>query len=94
MTDADRGSWSGPEAELPGDDRGLSLEQQLALVDRVKSLEAQLAQLSGGRRLSPTAQLDAEQQLIAMRASLPWRVGRVVTIPLRILQRWRQRSRN
>jgi hypothetical protein len=75
-------------------DRVLSLEQQLRLVDRVKSLEAQLAQLSEGRRLSPTAQLDAEQQLIAMRASPPWRVGRIVTIPLRILPRLRRRSSN
>ncbi len=91
MTNADRESWSGPEARLPDENRLLSLEQQLILVDRVKSLEARLAE---GRHLSPTAQLDAEQQLIAMRASLPWRVGRVVTIPLRVLQRLRRRPNN
>ncbi len=94
MTNADRESWSGPEARLPDENRLLSLEQQLILVDRVKSLEARLAQVSEGRHLSPTAQLDAEQQLIAMRASLPWRVGRVVTIPLRVLQRLRRRPNN
>lgn len=92
MTDPDRGTWTGPEAESPGDDRGLSLEEQLTLVDRVRSLEAQLAQVTPGRRLSPTAQLDAEQQLIAMRASLPWRVGRVLTIPVRVIQSIRRRS--
>lgn len=91
MAEADRGSWTGPEAELPSDGRGLSLEQQLTLIDRVKSLEARLAQVSGGRRLYPTAQLDAEQQLISMRASLPWRVGRIVTIPVRLVQRFGQR---
>lgn len=92
VTDAGSGSWTGPEAELASVDRLLSLEKQLELVDRVKSLEAELAQVTEGRTLSPTAQLDAEQQLIAMRASPPWRVGRVITIPLRIVQRIIRRS--
>lgn len=71
-----------------------ALENLLKLSDRIMSLEAELAQVSTGRVLTPTEQLDAEQQLIAMRASLPWRVGRVVTIPLRVVRRMLRRNSN
>lgn len=71
-----------------------ALENLLQLSDRIMSLEAELAQVSTGRVLTPTEQLDAEQQLIAMRASLPWRVGRVVTIPLRVVRRMLRRTSN
>lgn len=96
MTDANEESWTGPEAEIDaeptGPDRMLSLERQLQLVDRVKSLEARLAQLSNTRPSTPSEQLSAEQQLLALRASLPWRVGRVVTIPVRVAQRLLKRG--
>lgn len=91
-SETDGSSWVGPEAELLGADRLLALEKQLALVDRVRSLEAEIAQLRGSAALSPTATLDAEQQLLAMRSSMIWRVGRVVTFPLRAAQRVLRRS--
>jgi len=87
-------SWVGPEAEIESVDRLNSLENLLQLTDRIKSLEAELTQVSTTRVLRPTEQLDAEQQLIAMRTSPPWRVGRVVTIPLRIVQRMLRRNPN
>ena len=86
--------WVGPEGEIESVDRLHSLESLLQLTDRIKSLEAELTQVSTTRALTPTEQLDAEQQLIAMRASPPWRVGRVVTIPLRIVQRMLRRNAN
>ena len=70
----------------------LAREHQLELVDRVKSLEAQLAQLSAGAILTPSDQLSAEQQLLALRESLPWRVGRFVTIPVRVIGRLLRRG--
>ena len=84
--------WVGPEAEIESVDRLRSLENLLKLTDRIKSLEAELTQVSTTRALTPTEQLDAEQQLIAMRASPPWRVGRVVTMPLRIVRRMLRRN--
>ena len=86
--------WVGPESEIESVDRLRSLENLLKLTDRIKSLEAELLQVSTTRVLTPTEQLDAEQQLIAMRASPPWRVGRVVTIPLRIVRRMLRRNAN
>lgn len=87
MTESQDGAWTGPEAALAAHERMLALEQQLRLVDRVRSLEAQLAQLSPGIPVAPSEQLNAEQQLLAFRASLPWRVGRLVTYPVRVAQR-------
>ena len=87
MTDSEGAAWTGPEAELDARQRMLALEHQLELMDRVKSLEARLAQLSVGASLTPSEQLSAEQQLLALRESLPWRVGRVVTIPVRVIGR-------
>ena len=94
MTNPSSESWVGPEAEFEDVDRIRGLENLLHLSDRIMSLEAELAQVSTVRVLTPTEQLDAEQQLIAMRASPPWRVGRVVTIPLRIVQRILCRNSN
>ena len=84
-------AWTATES-APGGHRILSPEQQLQLIDRVKSLEAQLAQAAGARVLSPTEQLDAESLVLELRASLPWRVGRIVTLPVRVLQRLFARS--
>ena len=92
MTNPSSEPWVGPEDEFEGVDRMHSLENLLQLSDRIMSLESELAQVSAVRVLTPTEQLDAEQQLIAMRASLPWRVGRVVTIPVRIVQRMLRRN--
>lgn len=86
-------AWTGPEDAAETSRHLLSLERQRALVDRVASLEAELAELSAGRMLTPTEQLTAEQQLLRLRGSLPWRVGRVVTIPLRVVQRSARRMR-
>jgi hypothetical protein len=86
--------WTGPEDQTLVSGRLLSLEGQLELVNRVKSLEAELAEVTLARQLTPTEQLSAEQQLLELRRSLPWRVGRVVTIPVRVIQRaiWRARG--
>lgn len=84
--------WTGKESASGGYPT-LSAEQQLQLIDRVKSLEAQLGQSVGARALTPTEQLDAESLLLELRASLPWRVGRIVTRPVRVLQRLSGRIR-
>jgi hypothetical protein len=87
VTDSQDAAWTGPEAELDAHQRMLTLESQLELVDRVRSLEAQIAQLSPDVTLTPSEQLSAEQQLLALRRSLPWKVGRIVTIPVRVIGR-------
>jgi hypothetical protein len=94
VTEASSRPWTGGEDAPSGSRHSLSPEQQLELIDRVKSLEAELAQVSATRSLTPTEQLSAEQQLLALRRSLPWRVGRVVTIPVRVFQRLGGRLRN
>lgn len=76
-------SWSGKGHELPTSKRVLSAERQLALVDRVIASEARAAELAAVTTLTPGEQLLVEQQLQAMRRSTAWRVGRVVTIPIR-----------
>jgi hypothetical protein len=90
--------WSETPAASTGasvnEHRALSLEQQLELVDRVKSLEAEVAQLRAVGPLTPTEQLDARQQLLKLRGSLPWRVGRVMTIPVRVIDRAVRQARN
>ncbi|TXN28789.1 hypothetical protein [Lacisediminihabitans profunda] len=93
MTDVGSAPWAGREDEATAPTRSLSPEQQLELIDRVKGLEARLAQVAATRELTPTEQLSAEQQLLELRRSLPWRVGRVVTIPVRVLQRAGRRLR-
>jgi hypothetical protein len=93
VSDASTGSWTGSEAEPAASGRLLPLERQLELVDRVKSLEAELAQVSAGRDLTPSETLSAEQQLLELRRSLPWRVGRVLTFPVRAVQRAARRIR-
>jgi hypothetical protein len=85
--------WTGPEDQTIVPGRALSLEHQLELVNRVKSLEAELAQATLTRQLTPTEQLSAEQQLLELRRSLPWRVGRLLTIPVRVIQRGARRAR-
>jgi hypothetical protein len=93
VTDASSRPWVGREDEPPVSQHSLSPEQQLELIDRVKSLEAELAQVSVTRPLTPTEQLSAELQLLELRRSLPWRVGRIVTIPVRLIQRAARRLR-
>lgn len=76
-------------------EHSLSPEQQLELIDRVKSLESELAQVIVTRAVTPTEQLDAELRVVELRTSLQWRVGRIVTIPVRVVERriLRRRSR-
>jgi hypothetical protein len=77
----------GAEAELPGGRDLASFERELALVDRVLGLQAQLAQLAAQSSLTPDQQLRTEQELALLRGSVTWRAGRVVSAPLRALQR-------
>jgi hypothetical protein len=91
--DAGTGAWTGPEVEAAAPGRLLPLERQLELVDRVRRLEAELEQLSSTRHLTPSETLSAERQLVELRNSLPWRVGRIITIPVRVAQRAARRLR-
>ena len=79
--------WVGTEADLPADRTLETFEWELALVDRIRGLEAQLAQVASTSKLSPDQQLRAEQELALLRGSLTWRAGRAATAPLRVLQK-------
>ena len=92
MSDAKNGAWVGPESTLPADELA-DRERQLALVDRVFGLEAQLAELSAENSLTPSERLRTEQRLIEMQGSLAWRLGRAATAPLRVAQRFVVRAR-
>lgn len=78
---------SGKTPEPIDDATVFSIERQLALVDRVLGLEAQLAELSSSSQLSPSQQLRAEKELAVLRGSLTWRLGRVAAAPIRAARR-------
>ncbi|MCU1415496.1 MAG: hypothetical protein JWN80_2836 [Microbacteriaceae bacterium] len=83
-------SWHAEEAEEAGAPRALGLEDQLALLDRVRGLEARLAEYSAGGR-APSNVLSAEQEVVRMQSSLAWRLGNAITRPSRIVGRLRRR---
>lgn len=88
--------WAGSPRESPRTSRSDDLERELALVDRLLGLEAQLAEQSLTFALTPSEQLRVEQQIGRMRSSLNWRVGRLVAAPVTLLSRrlsGRQRAR-
>jgi len=62
-------------------------ERQLALVDRVLGLEAQLAELTVASSLSAGQQLAAEKELARIRSSAEWRIARALTAPARVARR-------
>lgn len=73
--------------ESPRTAQSDAYERQLALVDRILGLEAQVAELSIAFDLAPSETLRAEQQIDRMRASLGWRVGRVISAPALVARR-------
>lgn len=79
MSESDT-AWTGPEVD-PAD--AVTAERQLALVDRIFGLEAQVARLSAVRSLGPSEQLLVEQELARLRSTVTWRTGRIVSAPLR-----------
>lgn len=79
--------WEGSPREVPRSNKSDDFERELALVDRVLGLEAQLAEQSVTFALTPSEQLRAEQQIARMRSSLGWRVGRIVAAPATLLGR-------
>lgn len=93
MTEPKQKTWIAAEVETPRQDLLISLERQLALVDRVIGLEAQLAERAVADSLTPTEELAAERQLLLMRRSSAWRLGRLVTAPARVAQRIVRRGR-
>ena len=87
MTLAEQNSWNGRESELPTGRDLAYFEHELALVDRIIGLEAEVAELSQEASLRPEEHLGVEQQLARVRRSLTWRAGRVVSAPLRIARK-------
>ncbi len=65
--------------EFPTDERDVSQEvRQLALVDRIIGLEAEVANLSATYGLGKVTR----DQIALVKSSTTWRVGRVVLSPL------------
>lgn len=81
MADKGGGSWAAPDVEIPVSKRLMSAERQLALVDRIIGLEAQLAELSASATLRPSEQLRVEQQLKQVQNSTSFRVGKMLVAP-------------
>lgn len=73
-----------PGAEL--DPYEAATESRLELLDRVIGLEQQLNELQTSNLLSPSETIAVEQRLARMESSAAWRVGRIVTLPLRAVR--------
>ncbi|MFC6354784.1 hypothetical protein [Luethyella okanaganae] len=71
----------------------MTLERQLALVDRVLGLEAELAERSAVSSLTPADQLSVEERLDRLQRSPSWRIGRLMTSPFRAVNRVRNSRR-
>ena len=61
-------------------------EDRLAFTDRIIGLEQQVKELQAASLLSPSETVAIEANLAGMKASLTWRAGRVVTLPVRVLR--------
>jgi hypothetical protein len=86
VTTESRDVWQAPDFEVPVTERVFTAERQLALVDRIIGLEAQLAELAAVSTLTPAEQLRSEHQLQQVRSSLTWRVGTAALLPARLLR--------
>lgn len=78
--------------ESPRTSQSDAYERQLALINRILGLEAQVAELSIAFDLAPSQTLRAEQQIDRMRSSLGWRVGRVISAPVLLAKRRLRRA--
>jgi len=76
-------NWSEgrPGTGLTAEER--AIEQHLELLDRVIGLEQQVTELKAANVLGPTETIAVERNLAAMRSSMTWRAGRLVTLPIR-----------
>ncbi len=64
----------------------LLAEERLAFTDRIIGLEQQVKELQAARRLSPSETVAVEANLANVKASLTWRVGLIVMLPVRVLR--------
>ncbi len=83
-SDARPGAVVSAEAELA--------EDRLAFADRIIGLEQQVKELQAASLLSPSETVAVEANLAGMKASLTWRAGRVVTLPVRVLRYVKRRA--
>jgi len=81
-----RASWTSSAEVVPGAEQR-DRARELQLVDRVLGLEAENARLSTRHLLTPTAELAAEERLEQLSESAAWRLGWLLTSPLRIVRR-------
>ena len=58
-------------------------EHELALIDRVIGLEAQVEELRRLDRLDPASALAQRESVAALKQTITWRAGRIVTLPIR-----------
>ena len=99
MTEDETGSSIG-SADIDGDDRVRVLERQLALVDRVIGLEAQLVEFARLNEPSPVTGPGSASNEAALRAELDavlhsrsFRLGSALLRPVRIVARIVNRGR-
>ncbi|WP_159604653.1 hypothetical protein [Agromyces humi] len=83
MSVAPNAHWSQGRSCTELDPQEAANESRLELLDRVIGLEQQLNELQTANLLSPSETIAVEQRLASMHASAAWRVGRIVTLPLR-----------
>ncbi|MGR0320255.1 hypothetical protein [Agromyces sp. ZXT2-3] len=83
MSAVPESNWSAgrPDTGLTPEER--AAEQHLELLDRVIGLEQQVAELQSTGLLGPSETIAVERNLAAMRSSMTWRAGRLVTLPIR-----------
>lgn len=78
--------WSQGRPGTELDQHEAATESRLELLDRVIGLEQQLSELQSANLLSPSETVAVEQRLASMQSSAAWRVGRIVTLPLRAMR--------
>lgn len=84
MTDAPASRWPAahPEANISAEQA--ALVEILELRDRVIGLEQQLNEVVASQSADPSARVLAERELAQLKASVAFRVGRLVTLPVRV----------
>ncbi|MDQ2637704.1 MAG: hypothetical protein M3Y83_12590 [Actinomycetota bacterium] len=85
MSAAPNARWSDrPDVRVSPE--ALLAEERLAFTDRIIGLEQQVKELQAASRLSPSETVAVEANLANVKASLTWRVGLIVMLPVRVLR--------
>lgn len=78
------GTWLESRGDALPTPAMIEAERELALIDRVIGLETQVDELRRLDRLDPASALVQRESVAALKQTLTWRAGRIVTLPIRV----------